>query len=174
MIAALLLLLAPALAADGPEVTRDIGRAGEVVVLWPRISPMTEDPQILQIAAEAQSVLSQLAQSLDQEPNVRPMPERVCPREKNGCRVPTLSALIAHQDGGCAVIGLVSAAGEAPTEVIGWVGHVQVRERSVAFREAPESIVRIADFAPCDSVLAALPERSDVLTDALRAALVAP
>ena len=174
MIAALLMLLAPAFAADGPEVTRDAGRDGQVVVLWPRISPMTEDPQIIEIANEAQMVLSRLAESLDQEANVRPMPERVCPREKNGCRVPTLSALIAHQDGGCAVIGLVSGAGEVPTDVIGWVGHVQVRERTVPFREAPEGIVRIADFAPCDSVLQTLPARSDVLTDALRAALVQP
>jgi len=169
-----MLLAALASAGDGPEISRDRGHDGEVVILWPRISPQTEDPQILAIARRSQEVLADLAGSLDKVANVRPMPERACPREGPGCRVPTLSALIAHQDGGCAVIGLVGGAGESPTEVLGWVGHVQVRERSVPFREPPESIVRIADFAPCDTVLATLPDRADVLTDALRAALVVP
>ena len=170
---ALMLLAMSAFAADGPEITTSTGRSGEVVILWPRIAPQTEDPAILTIASEVQSLLAGLARSLDRVPNIRPMPQRVCARKTHGCRVPTLSALIVHQDGGCAVIGLVGAAGEGNTDVLGWVGHVQVRERSVPFRVPPEGIVRIADFARCEDIVAALPERSDILTDALRDALVA-
>lgn len=163
--------LGPALAADGPEISRDTGNEGEVVVLWPRIVPATEDPQLIALGREVQTLLADLTTTLGRSPNVRPMPERACPRAGGGCQVPTASALIAHHEGGCAVVGLIGATGEGGTESIGWVGHVQVRQRIVPFREPPENGVRVVDFVPCDEVAAALPERRDVLTDALRSAL---
>ena len=68
-----------------PEISRSGGVTGGVVLLWPRVIPRSEDPQTDQDAAFVQGQLrAAIARALPGRPvDVRPNPERVCPRA--GC-----------------------------------------------------------------------------------------
>src|SRR5688500_18623161 len=98
-------LALPALArAAGPEVSSSRGRSGGVVVLWPRLVPEAEDPVIVDLARRLQQrVADAAAGSVDaRRIDLRPAPERVCPRA--GCKTTSLTLMLGHQDGGCALI----------------------------------------------------------------------
>lgn len=169
----ILWLAAWALAGDAPEISRSVGEEGGLVVLWPRVVPASEDPEIVALAADVQRWLAAQGERTGRLLDVRPAPERACPRVTHGCRAPTMSAVLAHQDGGCALVGLLSGPGESSTELLAWVGRVQVAAPTVPFREPPESVLRVADFVPCGEVRSLLDQRADAFADGLRRASLA-
>jgi hypothetical protein len=149
--AALIGICGSALAASGPgdEVSRSRGRGGGVVVLWPRIVPETEDPEVLDLAARLQRRVQE-AVSAGVVPNridVRPAPERVCPM--HGCRASSVGLLLGHQDGGCVAVAVVGPPGPEPQRLVPLAGRVQMDAAGLPFREAPEGRVVITEFVPC-------------------------
>jgi len=151
---------------DGDAISRSRGSARGIVVLWPRVVPPTDDPVIRDLAARMQDRLYAAAAKVVpyRRVDVRPEPERVCPRE--GCRAPAVSVMIGHREGGCALVGLLQPPGELPA--IPWVigGEVDLVQ-PLAFRDPPERALVIREFTPCAYVEAGYDE--DALVDALRA-----
>jgi len=78
---------------DAPEVTRSNGAKGGVVVFWPRVIPKASDSETHDLAAKVQQKVVDLVKKTlpDAEVDVRPEPERVCPRV--GCTAMTVGAL---------------------------------------------------------------------------------
>ena len=141
---------------DAPEISRSVGVENGVVVFWPRIIPGTESASAQELAGVLQAhVVSIVEQALPGRTiDVRPEPERVCPRA--GCLALTVGVLLLKRDTGCAVVALVSGPGQAPAKLIRWVGLLNLTQDQVPFREPPEGVVRITDFARCDEVLESL------------------
>lgn len=138
--------------AGAPEISRSRGRRGGVVVLWPRVVPATEDPQIQGLAKRLQDRLYAAASEVVdyRRVDVRPEPERVCPRA--GCRAPSVSLLLGHQAGGCVLVGFVSPAGDEPADVVPMVGEVELASDKIAFRKPPESSMVVTEFVPCTQI----------------------
>ncbi len=156
---------------DAPEISRSVGVPGGVVVLWPRVAPRSEDPQITAIAATVQQRLQQLvARALPgRTVDVRPSPERVCPRQ--GCVAMTVGASFFHTpQGGCTVVAIVSGAGQSPQRLVPWVGSVDLRESIVPFREPPESRIVSRDQARCADAVSQLANGEDAVVAAIREA----
>ena len=143
----------PASSVDGPHISRSVGKSDGVVVFWPRIIPKSNDPKIRELAAQAQQRLVGLAKKVvgDRDVDVRPEPERVCPRM--GCAATTLGVLLTHRGGGCTAIALVSSPGKSPAKLVSWAGAVKLKADSVPFRDYPESQVTIVDAVPCDQLI---------------------
>ena len=152
------LLASPTSLADSEAdaVSRHRGKKGGVTVLWPRVVPQTEDPQILAIAETLQGRLDGMAQaSVDpKRVVVRPDPERVCPRA--GCRSVSLGAVLGHQDGGCFAVGLVGLAEGGAVQLVPWGGRIKVRAPTQPFRKPPESSIAVTEFVPCDRLIESL------------------
>lgn len=154
----------PAGKSDGPHISRSVGEEGGVVVFWPRVIPKTEDAAITSLAGDLQKELAGMVKATftGKAVDVRPSPERVCPRD--GCAAMTVGLLLTHIKGGCAVMALVSGPGKAPQRVVPWAGLVQLKREEVPFREPPESDVTIKDAVPCADVMKQLEEkRGDVV-----------
>jgi hypothetical protein len=149
------LAVAGALAADAPEISRSTGQPGGIVVLWPRVIPATNDPALIGVAGALQHRLAGLAASAaaGSPPDVRPMPERVCPRQ--GCQAVALGAVLYHQQGACVAVVTVSAPGQSPARLAPWAGLVELKAPEVGFRLPPESAVAVKDFVPCTALLSA-------------------
>jgi hypothetical protein len=133
---------------NAPEITKSGGAEGGVVVLWPRIAPKSDDPEVKEIATLAQSRLASLAEGLGVEVDKRPEPERVCPRPQ-GCKAVSLGFVLSKHQGGCALVATVSKPGESPASLVPWVGTVELRNSTVPFREPPESEVSVTEMASC-------------------------
>lgn len=135
--------------AAGPEVSRSRGRGGGVVVLWPRVVPETEDPTMIDLARRLQQRLADSATVTipTNRVDLRPAPERVCPRA--GCKATSLSLMLGHQDGGCALIALVGPPGPETQRLIPLVGRFQMDEPYLPFRTPPEGEVIVTEFVPC-------------------------
>lgn len=156
---------------DAPEISRSVGARGGVVVFWPRVAPRSEDPAIRAIAASVQQRLQQLvARALPGRAiDVRPEPERVCPRA--GCEAMTVGASLYHTaSGGCLVVALISGSGQSPQRLIPWVGTADLRETVVPFREPPESRIQARDMARCADAVSQLANGEAAVVDAIRAA----
>jgi hypothetical protein len=139
---------------DDLTVSRSRGPAGGSVILWPRIVPETQDPNLIQLAETLQARLSAMSLRVisDRKQTVRPRPERVCPMR--GCRSVAVSVMLGHQDGGCVAVAMVSEPGtEGGTMLVPWAGDVDLRVRSVVFREPPENKLSVREFLPCDEIL---------------------
>lgn len=160
---------------DAPEISRSPGRAGGVVVLWTRVVPASDDAAVGDIAAKLQARLGEYAAAAvpGAAIDVRPAPERACPAEK-GCRAASVGALLVHQDNGCAVVAVVSAPGRAAGELHPWAGRLTTASPQVAFRNPPEKLVKIQDFAPCDQLAGVLDERKDAIVEAIAKAAATP
>jgi hypothetical protein len=146
----LITLIVPGLAlAAGPEVSHSRGRNDGVVVLWPRLVPETEDPVIVDLARRLQQrVADTAAASVDaRRIDLRPAPERVCPRA--GCKTTSITLMLGHQDGGCALIGLVGPAGPEPQRLVPLAGKFQMGEPYLPFRSPPEGQVIVTEFVAC-------------------------
>lgn len=156
--AALLAWSEPALAVTGagPEVSHGRGKKDGVVVLWPRLVPETDDPAMRAVAQGLQDVLAEQARAkvAAEKVDVRPAPERVCPRE--GCRAVSVSVLVGHQMGGCAVVALVGPPGPEAQRMVPLAGTVDLAGAGVAYRDLPEDHVVVREFVPCDQVKGAL------------------
>lgn len=166
-------LVALALAGDAPEISTSRGPEDGLVILWPRVVPATDNPEVTALAGRVQAYLAEVAGRTGRPLDVRPDPERVCPKHRGGCEAPTISAFIGHADGGCVVVGLIGGVGESGQDLLPWVGQVQVRSRHIDFRVRPEDSLRVTDFVPCSAAADALSEREDLVADALREAIVA-
>lgn len=144
-------LIAPGVwAGDAPEISRSAGDARTVVVLWPRVAPRSNSAVSRSAAYVVQGALASLATSAfpGWKIDVRPEPERVCPRA--GCVGPSVGAVLIHHQQGCAVAALVAPGGVSPQQIVPWAGSVVPRIPQVRFREPAESFVTVMDFARCD------------------------
>ena len=139
---------------DDPVVSRSRGKPGGSVVLWPRIVPESNDTQITELAVKLQQRLSSMANRhiSDKKFSVRPMPERVCPQ--NGCKAIAIGVMLGHQAGGCVAVAMISEPGsEEVTMLVPWAGSVDLRARSIAFRQPPEGKLSVSEFVPCETLL---------------------
>lgn len=169
--AALLALGSPETAwawGDGPEISRSLGKADGIVVLWPRTPEKT--PASVEQLARVQAALASVAESVREHVDVRPAPERVCPRSK-GCRAASITAVVAATDGGCGLVAMVSAPGKSAGTLLPWIGEFRLKDTSVPFRESPEARVSVLDFGMCEEFDVALGEGRDKLAAALRKVL---
>jgi hypothetical protein len=142
---------------DAPEISRSRGEQGGYVVLWPRIVPRDDDPTTQRIAALLQARLKALAgrAAPDAPVDVRPEPERVCPRD-GGCVATSLGAVLSRKGGACAAAITIGAPGTSPVRVLGWAGTVTTKNETAAFRDPPESLLVVEEWARCDELLATL------------------
>lgn len=161
------LLAAPGYTGDAPEISRSRGKPGTVVVLWPRIVPASDDAEIHELAVQVQRRLAEIAAKAmpGAEIDVRPEPERVCPQ--GGCRGVAVGAVVAHQGGGCVSVATVSEGGESAARLVPWGGQVRLKKEESPFREPPESLVQVTDFAPCGELLDEMATRTTALEKAI-------
>ncbi len=155
---------------NAPEISRSVGPAGGVIVLWPRVSPRGAAEDLRPLARALQRRLRELAErTLPGRPvEERPEPERVCPRQ--GCTAAALGAVLARGKKGCVALALVSAPGAGPARLVPWAGEVALQRDTIPFREPPEAEITVADFTPCDRLLEDLGAREAEVAAALRAA----
>jgi hypothetical protein len=149
-------------------VSRSGGEAGGLVVFWPRVIPRTDDPEVQALAKRVQDKMVQLAQESfpDRAIDVRPEPERVCPR--GGCDAATFGALLVHKGPKCATVALTSAGQTATNDLTVWAGEVTLKLERVAFREYPEDHVAISLYAACDDLVEAMTLEDEKIVAALK------
>jgi hypothetical protein len=152
---------------DAPEISRSVGVPSGVVVLWPRIvltrqGPGKPDDATRELARGLQSRVADLVKSAVPGKNVdvRPEPERVCPR--NGCTAASVGILFAKAGEGCAAVALVSAPGTSPAKLVPWLGGARLTQDSVPFRQQAEEAVRVTDFSKCASLAGEKDHDADV------------
>jgi hypothetical protein len=135
---------------ETPEITRSVGTPKSVVVLWPRMSAKSVNPQTKDLAQRLQARVRDLAAQAapGRGIDLRPDPERSCPRP-NGCDAPTVSVLFLADNGACAALVVVSKPGPSPQQLVPWIGQVRLKRDAVPFREPTESAVTVDDFASC-------------------------
>jgi hypothetical protein len=153
---------------DAPEISRSLGKKGGVVVLWPRVSAKSDAKP--EDVARVQAALVQIARGVSDKVDVRPEPERVCPKE-TGCKAVALGAAIAASGQGCAVIATVSPPGTSPAKLVPWVGELTLTHTTAPFRSPPEALMTITDFTPCSDLATALDAGASKVSEALKAAL---
>ncbi|MCB9687080.1 MAG: hypothetical protein H6738_16930 [Alphaproteobacteria bacterium] len=143
-------------AVGSDEISHSKGKPAGLVVLWPRVVPATDDPQIRRLAGALQDRVAQQAVS-DRGSNLvdqRPEPERVCPR--SGCRGTSVSLMLGHQAGGCVVVATVGPPGDEQQTMIPLAGRMDMPEPVVPFRSPPEERIVVREFVPCDQLLESL------------------
>jgi hypothetical protein len=160
----------PAGQGDAPEISRSVGKKGGAVIFWTRVIPRTDDTAIHDVAAKLQArAVATAKKALGDKPlDVRPEPERVCPRE--GCEAMTFGVLLVHAGGGCSALALVSAPGKSAIKIVPWGGLVDLKQTEVPFREHPESQVTVKDAVPCTKLLEQLDAKEADVTAAVTAA----
>jgi len=151
---------------DAPEISRSAGVDGGIVVLWPRVRSKELSP----IAAQIQQRLVAIAQRAapGRAVDVRPEPERVCPRP--GCKAISIGAALMQNGDACAVVALVSANGPSDQVLVPWVGDMILKSPVAAFREPPESQVQVKDYARCTTVVGDLGAREQDIEAAIKIA----
>lgn len=153
---------------DAPEISRSVGVAGGVVILWPRIvltrqGPSKPDDATRELAKSLQARVADLVKSAvpGRSVDVRPEPERVCPR--SGCTAATVGVLFAKAGDGCAAVALVSSPGKSPARLVPWLGAATLTRDSVPFREQAEEAVRVKDFSRCSELSGEKDRDADVI-----------
>jgi hypothetical protein len=165
----------PVASGDAPEISRSPGKPGGVLVLWPRIvlpsSSPGPDAETRALAQKLQDRLATIARraAAGRDVDVRPEPERVCPRQ--GCQAASVGALVTKAGGGCAVLALVSGAGQVPARIVPWFGAVKLDSDQVPFREHAEKNVKVTDYGACTSLPDALGEGESAVEEAVKRAL---
>ncbi|MBX3271199.1 MAG: hypothetical protein KF729_13110 [Sandaracinaceae bacterium] len=151
-----------------PRVSTSRGEPGGYVVLWPRIVPAGSDEALAATAAAVQRRLVALTEEVaDGAPiDVRPSPERVCPRQ--GCRAASVGAALLHANGRCAVVLITSPPGASRAHLDAWVGEVDILNSSPPFRDPPEEHLRVRELVPCADVAGALEEAPEELSTNIR------
>jgi hypothetical protein len=142
---------------DAPEISKSRGERGGYVVLWPRIVPRDDDPTTLEIASLLQARLRSMAEKAapGAPVDVRPDPERACPRD-GGCVATSLGAVLSRKGGACAAAATIGAPGTSPVRVLGWAGTVTTKDATAGFRDPPESLLVVQEWAKCEDLLAQL------------------
>jgi hypothetical protein len=156
---------------DGPEISRGVGVQGGIVIMWPRIARSASDSDGVDLAGRVQRRLRAIAEKAvpGAAIDVRPQPERVCPRPK-GCLAAAVGAIIRQRGQACAVVALVSGGGASPQKIIQWAGSIKADVVTVAFREPAEPHVKITDYVPCSKIDETLAAHEDDIAAAIRAA----
>jgi hypothetical protein len=150
-------------------VSRSGGEPGGLVIFWPRVIPRSDDPEVSALAGQVQNKLVELAREAfpERSIDVRPEPERVCPR--GGCPAATFGVLLVHKDTKCAAVALMSAGETATNDLAVWAGDVRLKLERVAFREYPEDHVGISGYVPCDELVESMTAKDEDIVGALRA-----
>lgn len=166
-----------AAAQDGhmdPRVSTSGGEPGGYVVLWPRIVPADPNGEMTETASMIQNRLIAFAQesAAGHPVDVRPDPQRVCPRA--GCAAASVGAAILHARGSCAVVVTTSAPGTGRAHIDPWAGRIDVLNADPPFRDPPEEHVRVRDFVPCAELAASLDENAEGVLLNVRAARRGP
>ncbi|MFZ5476820.1 MAG: hypothetical protein ACOZNI_08605 [Myxococcota bacterium] len=151
---------------DAPEISRSLGKKGGVVVLWPRVSGEGD----VAAAAKVQTALAKIAGGVSDTVDVRPQPERVCPKE-TGCKATALGAVVVVKGQGCAVVATVSAPGQSPATLVPWAAEMKLKSTMAGFREPPEPQVVVTDFTPCAQLDEVLAGGAEKVAGALRGAM---
>jgi hypothetical protein len=159
---------------EAPEISRSTGVEGGVVVFWPRLAPRSIDPEARELAAKLQARVAEVARKAapGRSVEVRPEPERVCPR--TGCAAVTVGILLARRGDSCAALALVSGPGTSPAHLLPWAGQVKLRSDVVPFREPAESQVSVDDYVPCAGLIERLGAREAEITEYIRGLLPNP
>jgi hypothetical protein len=152
---------------DAPEISRSVGVPSGVVVLWPRIvltrtGPGKPDDATRELARGLQARVADLVRSAVPGKNVevRPEPERVCPR--SGCTAASVGILFAKAGEGCAAVALVSPPGQSPAKLVPWLGAARLTSDTVPFRQQAEAAVRVTDFSQCSTLASEKDHDADV------------
>jgi hypothetical protein len=152
---------------DAPEISRSVGSENGIVVLWPRIvlsrsGPTKPDDETRAIAGRLQSRLAEIVRkgAGGKTVEVRPEPERVCPR--SGCKAVSVGLVLARAGKGCAAAALISGPGTVPARVVPWLGGVTANQTSVPFRQPPEGAIDVRDYLTCAGVADAKGADDDV------------
>jgi len=151
---------------DAPEISRSRGEQGGVVVLWPRVWPRDDDnPALRELATQVQKQLAAIAAKAapGRPVDVRPGPERVCPRD--GCAGTSVGAVLIHRDKACALVAVVSGPGTSPARILPWAGEAKLAREVVPFREPPEEGISVDDYASCAKLLEGGAAREAAITD---------
>ncbi|MEZ4318979.1 MAG: hypothetical protein R3F61_15805 [Myxococcota bacterium] len=145
-------------------VTTSRGRNDGLVVFWPRIIPSTLDSEVSATAAQLQQRLVDIAKRAAPiaHRDVRPEPERVCPRDR-GCRATSLGVLLGQRDGGCVAVALLGPPGTEDLELVPLAGTVELASTTVPFRATPEDAVTVREFVPCSKLQNAIDDSALVL-----------
>jgi len=153
---------------DSPEISRSVGEEGGVVVLWPRIVPRSDDPETIAVAERVQAALVAAAgRALPDRPSdVRPKPERVCPRA--GCKAMTVGAVVTRKGDACAVMATIGGSGTSPVKLVAWGGNVDVKQDVAQFRDPPENQMRIVEYTPCDQLVESMSKQTPALEAAMK------
>lgn len=154
-----------------PRVSTSRGEPGGYVVLWPRIVPADPDGAMSEMASMIQNRLVAMTQQAAEGGHpidVRPEPERVCPRA--GCEAASVGALLMHVRGACAVVATTRAPGTGRGHLDAWAGDIDVINANPQFRDPPEDHVRVEDFVRCTDLAAALDEHAEEILLSIRAA----
>ena len=148
-----------------PRVSRSAGTEGGVVILWPRVIPASHD--FSDEAALVQERLGQIArrERRTELVDVRPEPERVCPR--SGCAAASVGAVLLHTETGCTVVVGVSLPGTSPARLVPWIGDVDLQATMVPFRGRPEEHIDVSDFVRCADLSAALAAEDGAIVEAI-------
>jgi hypothetical protein len=140
-----------------------------VVILYPRVvaAEGVEAPE----ADAIQQALSAIAERVGEgRPlDVRPEPERVCPR--GGCVAPSVGAVLLRAEAGCAVVVTLSHPGETPARLLPWVGELELRNTNVPFRDPPERHITTHDMVRCSELSAKMAEAESTIEEEVTALL---
>ncbi len=156
------------------RISRSVGVEGGVVVLWPRIvlprGSGLPDAHTRDLGRALQKRVADLVRIAvpDKPLDVRPEPERVCP--KAGCKAASVGVLFTRAGGGCAAIVTVSRPGTAPAKLLPWIGEVRLHAEQVGFREPPEKALGVRDYVRCSDLAGRGAEQRDAIVSAIRAA----
>ncbi|MEZ4264916.1 MAG: hypothetical protein R3F39_00955 [Myxococcota bacterium] len=163
-------VLEPTPADADPHISRSAGFPGAIVVLYPRVVPVTREDELRPVAVGVQQRLSDLVLKAlpGRKIDLRPFPERACPQ--SGCTVPAMGAVLASVGTGCAVVVTLSPPGRSDSTLRPWAGEVEFKGGPVPFREAPESRITVKDMAICADLAATGAAKEAELIHAIRAA----
>ncbi|MCB9676162.1 MAG: hypothetical protein H6737_13660 [Alphaproteobacteria bacterium] len=145
-------------------VSKSRGKTDGVVVMWPRVIPASTDNEVTAVANELQQRMAEIAKRAAPlaTRDLRPEPERVCPRAR-GCRATSLGVLLGQQDGGCVAVAVLGPPGETDLELYPLAGTVDLASKTVPFRSPPENSVTVREFVPCSKLVSLVDDSALVL-----------
>lgn len=151
----------PAERSDG-RVSTTPGPEGGAVVMWPRIVPFDQSDRLHSKAAALQARLYELTEQAlpEAEIDVRPAPQRVCPKQGCACVV-VGAALMAAGESGCTAVAWVSEPGVSPAQLFPWAGEVSFKQTPVPFRAPVESQVVMENVIPCSELFTYITEERE-------------
>ena len=136
-----------------PEVTKELGHQGGMIVLWPRVSAGADPARAHDVAARVHQRLEMLARRAGgaRHVEVRPEPEVTCP--KAGCIAMIVSAYVVVKGDQCGVVAYAADVNSAPAHLLPWSGKFALKAETFPSNESPAALVGQAELVPCDQLL---------------------